>query len=131
MAQKKHAKQTYQRGVSAEYLAALWLQMKGYKILARRYKTTYGEIDLIAQSQDVIAFIEVKARPTKAQALESITPAMRRRITNAALHYISENDASEYDLRFDVLTVLPITLKTLREEGFFIHHLDNAWMAGA
>lgn len=113
-----HKEKTYDRGMKAERLAALWLQVKGYKILARRYKTPVGEIDLIIEKNNLIAFVEVKARTTQAQALESLTPTMRRRIERAASYYIAHNNCGNKEMRFDLITVaLP----------FFIQHLDNAW----
>ncbi len=118
--------QTYDRGLAAEKAAANWLKLKGYKILETRYKTKFGEIDLIISKKDVIAFVEVKARKDKSQALESVTPKMQERITQAAMYYISQNNVCDYDLRFDVVTVSPTFL------GFnHIEHLDNAWEASA
>ena len=119
---QQQKKQTYDRGLKAESMAALWLRLKGYKILARRYKTKVGEIDLIARKANIICFVEVKARATKEQALESITPAMRQRIERAALYYVSHNNVTNCDLRFDLVTVTP---------PFLIHHLDNAWQQAA
>lgn len=124
MIQKK--KKAYNRGIFAERFAALWLQLKGYKILERRYKTAVGEIDLIARKKNTIAFIEVKVRRTKLQALESVTPHMRKRIERAALYYISQNDCAAYDLRLDVIAVSVSPFG-----GYFIHHLDNAWQRSA
>ncbi|HPF77687.1 MAG TPA: YraN family protein [Alphaproteobacteria bacterium] len=119
---KRQKKKTYDRGMKAEGLAALWLQVKGYKILARRYKTPVGEIDLIVQKNNLIAFVEVKSRMTTTQALESLTPSMRRRIERAAAHYIGHNNCEGRELRFDLVTVAP---------PFFIQHLDNAWLQAA
>ena len=119
---QNHKKQTYDRGVQAEKLAALWLWLKGYKILERRYKTPVGEIDLIIRKKSLIAFVEVKARMTRSQALESLTPDMRRRINRAASHYISHNNINNCDLRFDLVSVTRSFLGTV-----LIHHLDNAW----
>lgn len=114
-------RETYDRGLKAEQLAALWLGVKGYKILARRYKTPVGEIDLIVQKKNVIVFVEVKARQTHEQALESLTGHMRQRIERAALYYCAHNKAEEVQMRFDLVTIQP---------PFFIHHLDNAWQQG-
>lgn len=128
MSRKSHKKQTYDRGKLAEHIAALWLWVKGYKILARRYKTTVGEVDLIALKGDVIAFIEVKARPTTTQGLESITPKARERIIRTAEHFMTQGvkkaklSPEKLTMRFDLITVTP---------PFFIHHLDNAWQANA
>lgn len=116
-----HKVVTYDRGLQAERLAALWLRIKGYKILAERYKTSVGEIDLIIQKKNTLAFVEVKARQTHEQALESLTPNMRRRIEKAALSYCAYNNIEGFELRFDLITVQP---------PFFIHHLDNAWLQG-
>lgn len=124
-------KQTYDRGMRAEIVAAIWLRLKGYKILERRYKTSLGEIDLIASCKDTVIFIEVKARKTKAQALESITLNMKRRIEDTARYYIAHHDVSDLNLRFDVIAVSAKPLSLLRRGQFFIHHLDNAWDATA
>lgn len=114
---------TYDRGVAAEAQAVEYLQANGYEILCERYKTKYGEIDIIARYQNVIAFIEVKARGTVDQALESITPKMKTRITNAALFYLSENEAANAcDLRFDV-----IAIQSPLSGGKTVTHIDNAW----
>ena len=113
---------TYNRGLKAEGLAALWLKFKGYKILERRYKTNVGEIDIIARRKKTICFIEVKARTTQVKALESLTATMRGRIERAALTYIGQNNVADYEMRFDLITVSP---------PFFIHHLDNAWQQAA
>ncbi len=123
---EKHKAKTYDQGVKAERAAANWLRLKGYKILEERYKTQYGEIDLIISKGNMIAFVEVKARKTKAEALESVTPKMQGRITNAALHYISQNNLTTFDFRFDVVSVMPSVLGMVT-----IQHLDNAWQAQA
>lgn len=117
-----HKEKTYDWGLKAEKMAAGYLKLKGYKILQERYKTPYGEIDLIAQKKNMIAFIEVKARKTNRDALESITPKMKKRIADAALYYISQNQTDDMDLRFDLITVTP---------PFSVHHLDNAWTVDA
>ncbi len=119
-------KKTYDKGLQAEKAAANWLRLKGYKILEQRYKTKYGEIDLIITKKNVIAFVEVKARKTEREALESLTPKMQNRIAQAASYYISQNDVAEYDLRFDLVAVLPPFLGITT-----IQHLDNAWQLTA
>lgn len=110
-------------GVMYEGMAELYLRAKGFKILGRRYKTGVGEIDLIGMDGDTLAFIEVKGRATEAEALFSITPRMKNRITAAACHFIAQNpEYSEHAMRFDVVAVSP---------PFTIRHLDNAWLATA
>jgi len=122
MTSNNHKKKTYDAGLKAEKMAAAYLRLKGYKILSERYKTAHGEIDIIAQKNNLIAFIEVKARQTKTQALESITPKMKKRISDSAPHFISQHNDPDMDYRFDVISVTP---------PFSIHHLDNAWMLEA
>jgi putative endonuclease len=61
------------RGRTGETLAALYLRLKGYRILARRVRTPVGEIDLIAEKSGVIAFVEVKARTQADTALSAVT----------------------------------------------------------
>lgn len=112
-------RRTYRFGLIAESLAALYLCLKGYRILARRYRTTSGEIDLVARRGRTIAFVEVKARQTPEAALSSLTPRMQARIERAALQFsASRRDYAGFDLRFDLIVVCP---------PFFIRHLDNAW----
>jgi putative endonuclease len=127
----KQKRQTYDRGLFSEKCASIWLLLKGYRILEQRYKTKVGEVDLIVSKNKTIAFVEVKARPTKEQALESITPQMRHRIARTAEYYMSHNDVADYDFRFDVVAVMPFSFRNIIGGQFFIHHLDNAWERGA
>lgn len=114
---------SYQSGLIAESIAALFLMVKGYRILARRYKTPVGEIDLVARRGKTIIFVEVKARRAPAAALESITPRMKQRISRAALHFISAHPAlASLGMRFDVIVLAP---------PFYLRHLDNAWQQAA
>ena len=107
----------------------MWLRLKGYKIIELRHKTLVGEIDIIARKRNMIVFVEVKARPTMAQAMESITPRMKQRIEMAAVHYMSKNFPKDFDMRFDVVAVLPARFQDISRGRLFIHHLDNAWQA--
>ena len=96
------------RGRRAEWLAALALQMKGYRILARRARTPMGEIDLIVRRGRVIAFIEVKQRPTTQAAAIAVPDANWRRIANAASHWAARYPAlSSCDWRYDLIAVAP------------------------
>ncbi|WP_417687259.1 YraN family protein [Roseibium sp.] len=96
------------RGRFAEILAALSLQLRGWRILKRRYKTRAGEIDLIAKRGKTVAFVEVKARRTREAAMEAVTPASQRRIVKAARIFITEHPkAAFFTLRFDVVIVRP------------------------
>ncbi len=75
-------------GRRAEIISAWLLRLKGYRILAQRFKTPVGEIDLIAKRASIIAFVEVKARPSAAAAMESVSARQRRRIARAALLFL-------------------------------------------
>lgn len=74
----------YHLGHYAGSICGWHLRLRGYRVLARRYRTPVGEIDIIARRGQLIAFIELKARRTKALAIESITPKQRNRIRRAA-----------------------------------------------
>lgn len=116
-------KNTYEQGMWAETLAAMYLCLKGYKVLERRYKTKVGEVDIIARKGKTVVAVEVKYRPSVDEALSVISAQARSRIASALSHYIARNPVyARHDLRFDVIAV---------SGGFSIHHLDNAWMEGA
>jgi putative endonuclease len=96
------------RGGRAELLCLWQLRLKGYRILARRYRTAVGEVDLIARRGEVLAAIEVKARPDLATASEAIGPRQRRRVTRALAHFLSGRpDLALLAPRFDVILVVP------------------------
>jgi putative endonuclease len=101
----------YRTGLRAETLAAWFLRCKGYRVLARRYKTPVGEIDLIAARAGVIVFVEVKARGSLDMALSSIRPRQAQRIVRAAAYYMagymSGHKGQSFDMRFDVIAVHP------------------------
>ena len=121
MAKLKREETSYSKGIRAETLAADYLQKKGFSILEKRYKTKYGEIDIIAKQNDMVCFVEVKVRQNLVDALESVTPKAQKRIENAALFFLSENpDYVACDMRFDVITI---------SGDANISHLDNAWHA--
>ncbi len=116
-----------QRGRRAENVAALYLRFLGWAILGRRFTSGRGsgagEVDLIARRGDLIAFIEVKARPTIAEALESLTPAQRVRIARGAEAWLQMNPRhAERSLRFDVIAVPSVGRP---------QHLADAWRPDA
>ncbi len=108
-ARKNAARQKAERrGRFAESLAAFYLGLKGYRVVARRFKSPVGEIDLIMRRRDVIAFVEVKNRADLDTAALAVTPFARRRLLRAAEAYIGRHpDIAALTLRFDVVLIAP------------------------
>lgn len=95
-------------GRRAEALAAAYLRLKGYRILARRYAIAGGEIDLIARKSDSIVFVEVKTRPSLAEAMIAIDARKCRRISRAGAHWLAAHPwAARFTLRGDALCLAP------------------------
>ncbi len=95
-------------GRKAEDVASQYLKRNGYKILQRNYRTSIGEIDIIAKEKNILCFVEVKYRkdidfgfPT-----EAVTKQKRKKITQLALCYIKEKRISLIPVRFDVVSIL-------------------------
>lgn len=98
----------FRTGLSAESRAAAYLIAKGYRILAKRFRTPYGEIDLVARKRNLVAFIEVKARASLDEAAWAITPRQQARIVNAAQAWLMAHpDHAEFELRFDAILIAP------------------------
>jgi len=98
----------FRYGISAESRAAALLIAKGYRILARRWKTPVGEIDIVARRRRRLVFVEVKARDTFDEAAESVTPRNQRRVIAAAEAWLAAHpDDVLADMRFDVVLVAP------------------------
>src|SRR5258707_83691 len=98
----------FRLGLTAEMKAAALLLAKGYRIVARRWRSPVGEIDLVARRGRVLVFVEVKARGQFDDAAESVTPRQRRRIVAGANAWLArhQRDATR-DIRFDVVLVAP------------------------
>ncbi len=98
----------FNRGISAESMAAAWLVGKGYRILARRFRCAAGEIDIVAGRRHTVIFVEVKARVTFDDAAESVTMRQRARIAAAAEIWLANNPKIKFqDLRFDAILIVP------------------------
>ncbi|ODA67889.1 hypothetical protein A7A08_01056 [Methyloligella halotolerans] len=109
----------YRRGVFAETLVALWLRLKGNRIVARRYKTPVGEIDLVALKGNRLSFIEVKRRSSMEAAAWTVPTRQRRRIIRAAQYWLAGNPRfAGHDIRFDVVLTAPLSFPTLIENAF-------------
>jgi putative endonuclease len=101
----------FRTGLSAETRAAAYLIAKGYRILARRFRSPYGEIDLVARRRNLIAFVEVKARASLDDAAWAVTPRQQQRIINAAQAWLMAHpEHAEFEMRFDAMLVAPKSL---------------------
>jgi putative endonuclease len=101
----------FRTGLSAESRAAAYLMAKGDRILARRFRTPHGEIDLVARRRNLLAFVEVKARATLDEAAFAVTPRQQLRIINAAQAWlVAHPEHAEFELRFDAILIAPRSL---------------------
>jgi putative endonuclease len=105
-------------GRRAERVAAWWLRLKGWRILAVRARTPVGEVDLVARRGSILAFIEVKARASEAQAGLALDDYRLRRVARAA-EALSARYARPGDtIRIDALFMVPRR---------WPKHLANVW----
>lgn len=105
-------------GRRAETIAAWWLRLKGWTILGRRIRTPVGEIDLVARRGRVVAFVEVKARTTEADAGFSLDEYRLRRVAAAAGAIAHRYARPGDDIRIDAMFIVPRRLP---------RHLANVW----
>ena len=110
-----------QSGRRAETAAALWLQLKGYRVLERRARTPACEIDLVVRKGRTLAFVEVKSRRTIDAAREAVTPDLRRRLEQAAHLWAGRRrNVGGLIWRFDMVLLSP---------GRLPLHVRDAWRA--
>jgi len=95
-------------GKLGEDLAAAELERRGYVITARRYRTRCGEIDIVAEQDDVLVFVEVKTRENAefGTAAEAVTWRKQRKLTRMANDYLTRERVVDRPCRFDVVTVM-------------------------
>lgn len=117
-------KATYQTGLRGEEIAEEFLSAQGMRCVERRYREKCGEIDLIMEDRDTIAFVEVKTRFSSAETgsgLAAVTPAKQKRIARCATLYLMKHPLSrDKNLRFDVVEV--------NQDG--VLHIPNAFLPG-
>jgi putative endonuclease len=98
----------FRTGLSAESRAAAYLMAKGYRILAKRFRTPHGEIDLVAKRWNLLAFVEVKARATLDDAALAVTSRQQARIVDAAQAWlVMHPEHADFELRFDAILIAP------------------------
>ncbi len=105
-------------GRFAETLAALWLTCKGYRVLARRARTPYGEVDIAATKAGILVIVEVKNRATQEAALTSVGAYQRGRLLRAAQHLGKHWRMHAAPIRLDLMVVRP---------GRYFAHVRGAW----
>ena len=113
----------YKAGMQGQQVAEAYLANKGYKILERNYRIRIGEVDLIAQYENYVVFIEVKTRSGVKYGYprEAVGAAKQQRIVQTAMHYISAKGLNSNDFRFDVIEVY-----THNGEAR-VEHIENAF----
>ena len=94
-------------GKTGEDLAVVELERRGYAVLARRYHTPRGEIDIVARDGDTVVFVEVKARLSAefGSAAEAVTWRKRRQLVRMAVEYLARHRLAQCPCRFDVVAI--------------------------
>ena len=107
----KARKAAYLKGHWAEWVAMVWLVLTGHRILERRFKTSAGEIDIIAKRADLVLMVEVKARPDERACVEAVGYSSQRRIHNAADIWLAQQrNGHQLSVRFDIIAIMPSRL---------------------
>ena len=109
-------------GNAFEGLAVQYLEKQGAKILERNFSARGGEIDIICQCGDTLAFVEVKARltPNGPSPGEQITLAKQRKICRAAVAYLAGHGGFDQAVRFDALLIQPDGIEWIRSAFDYI-----------
>ena len=109
----------HKKGLWAESFAKSYLCVKGYRVLAERFKTSLGEIDLVVKRGNRLVFVEVKMRQNIDDAAESISLKNQSRVTRAAELYLQKfPEYNECEMRFDAIVIEPYS---------WPRHIENAW----
>lgn len=113
-------------GDAAEVQVAQLLVAFGYRIRDRKFMCRYGEVDVIAEKDGVVCFVEVRMRSHAAwgDPAHTVSHAKQRKVVKAALHYMFQNDLSDRMIRFDVVSVVG------RGEDAQLEHIPDAFDAG-
>ncbi len=115
---KKTKKKAYGFGIFAERVICVRLLLTGYRIVERRYKTSAGEVDIIAVKKDILAVVEVKARKD-GDVSEVLSRHQMQRISRAALLFIAKHpEYVQHQIRFDLAMV---------KSCFSVRYIANAW----
>lgn len=109
-------------GSAGEYAVGRWLEQQQFSVLAYNYRTMGGEVDVIAQKNDIIAFVEVKVRTHDYfNSSQVIIPSKQKKIIKTAQHFCMCHRIENKVIRFDVALLKPI------ENSFEITYISNAF----
>ena len=96
------------RGRLAERLAAWSCRLRGFRVVAERYRTPFGEIDLVLRRRSLVIFVEVKARASFDQAFSALRPQQQIRLARAAEIFLRDHPIhAACAMRFDLIAVRP------------------------
>lgn len=113
-------RQAEARGRRAEGWAALWLMLKGYRILAMRKKTASGELDIVARKGRILAIIEVKARHTLEEGINALTWHQQQRIIRGTSSFIGQRrQYAGLNIRYDLIVIRPWRLPHHSRQAFW------------
>ncbi|MCI0569686.1 MAG: YraN family protein [Myxococcaceae bacterium] len=115
-----------QVGTEAEEAAVSFLQGEGYRVLARNFRCRHGELDVVVERGEVLAFVEVRMRSTSIWGDPALTVshAKQRRVVRTALHFLHARRLPPRAIRFDVISIVG------RGEGAELEHIPDAFDAG-
>ncbi len=120
MRRTERGRDSHRRGLAAESRCVWYLRLHGYRIVAVRFKTPVGEVDIIARRGRTLAFVEVKSRPGKTEAAYAITPKAQARIERASAYFLAiRPEFAQHNLRLDAMFVTPLAVMPT--------HLKDAW----
>ena len=113
----------HNHGHRAEAIALWYLRLKGYRLVASRFKSSAGEIDLVMRKSKTLVFIEVKARAKVDDSMWAVTSQQSRRIASAASLFASRHDMAGVEFqRFDIVAVPSYLWPTHIENAFDGNH---------
>jgi putative endonuclease len=116
MKNKKH--NAYYFGFFVEVFAVIYLRLKFYSIIARRFKSPFGEIDIIAKKNNQLIFVEIKARHNTS-LMDFISNRQQNRITKAAQYFLLKySKYQSYNIRFDAI---------IMNRYFWPKHFKSYW----
>lgn len=112
-------------GEEGERIAEAWLVQRGWRILDRRFRSGHRDLDLVAEREGIVAFVEVKARRGRSfgHPVEAVNWRKQRELTRSAWVWIARYGGAKQEFRFDVVGVI------MDESGTRVRHVENAFSA--